>query len=61
MSKYVTAGNISALLSVMAIIVGAFGKNALSTFLNDPSTTQTVMTIIGAIGTLVAGVLPGIK
>jgi hypothetical protein len=61
MSKYLTAGNVSAVLSVLAIMVGAFGKNALSTFLNDPSTTQSIMVIIGAVGTLIAGALPGIK
>lgn len=61
MQKYLTAGNITAVLSVLAILAGAFGKSALATFLNDPSTTQALLTAGGAIGTLVSGVLPGIK
>jgi hypothetical protein len=61
MSKYLTAGNITAALSVAAILAGAFGKTALASFLNDPSTTQSILTAIGAIGTLFAGALNGVK
>lgn len=61
MMRFVTAGNVTAVLSVLAIIVGAFGKNALANFLNDPSTAQSIMSVIGAVGTLIAGVLPGVK
>jgi hypothetical protein len=61
MSKYITAGTVTAVLSVAAIIAGAFGKSALATFLNDPATGQTVLTLAGAIGTLISGVLSGIK
>jgi uncharacterized membrane protein len=61
MTKYVTAGTVTALLSVLAIIAGAFGKSALATFLNDPTTSQNVLLIAGSIGTLVSGVLAGVK
>ena len=59
--KYVTPGTVTAALSVAAIIAGAFGKSALATFLNDPSTAQTILTLAGAVGTLVAGLLNGVK
>jgi hypothetical protein len=61
MSKYITAGTVTALLSVLAIIAGAFGKSALAAFFNDPSTSQTVLTVAGAIGTLDSGLLSGVK
>jgi hypothetical protein len=61
MSKYLTKGNITAALSVLAIAAGAFGKSALATFLTDPSTTQTILTLIGSVGTLVAGAMQGVQ
>lgn len=61
MAKYLTPGTVTALLSVAAIVAGAFGKTALATFLNDPSTTQTLLTLAGAVGTLIAGILNGVK
>lgn len=61
MSKYLTLGNITAALSVMAILAGAFGKSALASFLNDPSTAQTVLSLLGSVGTLVAGAMQGVK
>lgn len=60
-NKYVTAGTVTAILSVLAIFAGAFGKSALATFLGDPSTAQTVLTIVGGVGTVVAGVLEGVS
>lgn len=61
MSKYLTLGNIAALLSVAAIIAGAFGKGALASFLNNPDTAQTILTVLGSIGTLVAGASKGVS
>lgn len=61
MSRFITLGNISAVLSVLAIMVGAFGKNTLANWLSDPDTAQTVFTFLGALGTLIAGVSPGMK
>jgi hypothetical protein len=61
MSKYLTLGNVTALLSVAAILAGAFGKAALKAFLDDPSTAQTVMTLIGAVLTLFAGAAKGVN
>jgi len=59
--KYLTAGNITAALSVAAVLAGAFGKTALQSFLNDPSTAQTLLTLIGSVGTLFAGAMNGVK
>lgn len=59
MSKYLTLGNITAVLSVAAIIAGAFGKSAMQTYLNDPNTAQTILTLAGAVGTLIAGAAKG--
>lgn len=61
MTKFLTAGTITAALSVAAILAGAFGYDGLSKFFNDPSTAQTVLTAAGAVGTIVAGLLDGIK
>lgn len=61
MSKYITSGTVTALLSVAAIIAGAFGKGALATFLNDPATAQTLLTLAGSVGTLISGILTGVK
>jgi hypothetical protein len=60
-SKYITPGTVTAVLSIAAIVAGAFGKSALATFLNDPSTTQTILTLAGSIGTLAAGLMNGVK
>jgi hypothetical protein len=60
-SKYLTLGNITALLSVAAILAGAFGKSALASFLNNPDTAQTVLALLGSVGTLVAGAMKGVN
>lgn len=61
MSKYLTQGNIAAILAITAIFAGAFGKGALASFLNDPDTTQTILTVVGALGTLIAGASKGVR
>jgi hypothetical protein len=61
MTKYITPGTITAVLSVAAIVAGAFGKTALAAFFTDPATAQSVLAAAGAVGTLVAGVLAGVK
>lgn len=58
--KYLTPGTIGAVLSVAAVIAGAFGKGALSTFLTDPSTAQNILLVVGAIGTLWSGAAAGV-
>lgn len=60
MSKYLTLGNITAVLSVGAILAGAFGKSALASFLNDPDTAQTVLALLASVGTIAAGVMKGV-
>jgi hypothetical protein len=59
--KYLTKGTIAAVLSIAAIMAGAFGYEAIGVFLNDPGTVTTVLTIAGAAGTLYAGIVDGIK
>lgn len=61
MKKFLSGGTVTAALSVAAILAGAFGYDALGKFLNDPATATTVLTVVGAVGTLVAGVLEGVK
>lgn len=59
--KYLTKGSITAVLSVAAILAGAFGKPGLATFLNNPDTAGAILTGVGSIGAVVAGVLEGVK
>ena len=59
--KYVTPGTITALLSIAAVAAGVFGKSGLEHFFSDPSTAQAVLVILGNVGTLVAGLLAGVK
>lgn len=61
MTKYITPATVTAALSIAAILAGAFGQTALQTFLNDPHTAQTVLTILGSVGSLVAAAMPGVK
>lgn len=58
--KYVTPGTVTAVLSLAAMLAAVFGKPALSTFFNDPTTAQAVIGAVGAVGTLVAGILKGV-
>lgn len=58
--KFLTPGTIGAVLSVAAVLAGAFGKEALSTFLADPSTAQNILLVIGSLGTLVSGAMAGV-
>ena len=60
LKKFITPGTITAILSVAAVIAGAFGKSALASFLSDPSTAQNILVTVGAVGTLVAGALAGV-
>lgn len=59
--KYLTRGTIAAVLSIAAILAGAFGYDAIGLFLNDPATVTTALTIAGAVGTLYAGITDGLK
>ena len=61
MTKFLTKGTITAVLSVAAILAGAFGKPYLATFLNDPTTVEQVLVGLGAIGGIVAGAMKGIN
>ena len=61
MSKYITPATVTAVLSIGAILAGAFGKTALQTFLNDPNTVQSVMTVLGSLGALIASAMPGVS
>lgn len=59
--NYVTPGTISAVLAFVAIIAGAFGQESLKAFLNDPSTAQTILSVVGGVLALVAGVAKGVE
>jgi len=59
--KYVTPGTVTAVLSIAAVLSGVFGKPALAHFFDDPTTSQAVLVVIGNVGTLVAGLLAGVK
>jgi hypothetical protein len=59
-SKYVTKGTVTAVLSVAAIAAGAFGKAGLAAFFSDPGTAGGILTVVGGIGALVAGALSGV-
>lgn len=61
MERFVSKGTVAAALSVTAILAGAFGYDALGRFLNDPTTVTTVLTVVGALGTIYAGVAEGLK
>lgn len=58
--SYMTAGTITAVLAFLAIIAGAFGQEGLKTFLADPTTAETILSLVGAVLALVAGVLKGV-
>lgn len=59
--KYVTSGTVTAVFAIAAVLAGAFGKTGLEHFFEDPSTAQSLLTVIGTVGTLVAGLLNGVK
>lgn len=61
LAKYVTPGTVTAVLSVLALIAGLFGKPALQTFLADPDTAQSVLQAVGLVGSLFAGFMQGVK
>lgn len=53
-------GAITGVLSFLSVLCGLFGKPALGTFLNDPTTAQTVLVVAGGLGGLVGGILKGV-
>lgn len=61
MKKFVTPGAVTGLLTVAAVAAGIAGKSELAAFLGSPDTANAVVSLVGAVGTLVAGLLPGLK
>lgn len=61
LNKFVTKGTVTAVLSVAAILAGAFGYAPLKGFFEDPHTADAILTAAGAIGTLAAGIMQGVK
>lgn len=59
--KYATKGSITAVLSVAAIVAGAFGYSPLQSFFADPATADNITQAIGLIGALAAGFMQGVK
>ncbi|ACL57035.1 hypothetical protein [Methylobacterium nodulans] len=60
MTKFLTPGVVTGLLSGAAIGVSLAGKPALSAFLNAPSTAVNALAALGAVGALAAGLLKGV-
>lgn len=61
MKKFATPGAVTGLLTVAAVAAGIAGKSELAAFLGSPETANAVVSLVGAVGTLVAGLLPGLK
>ncbi|ACL62048.1 hypothetical protein [Methylobacterium nodulans] len=61
MTKFLTPGVVTGLLSAAAIGASLAGKPALAAFLTDPSTAANVLAALGAIGALAAGLLKGVR
>ncbi|ACL61346.1 hypothetical protein [Methylobacterium nodulans] len=61
MTKFLTPGVVTGLLSAAAIGASLAGKPTLAAFLTDPSTAANVLAALGAIGALAAGLLKGVR
>jgi hypothetical protein len=59
--KFVTPGTIAAVLAIAAGLAGQFGQAGLAHFFADPSTSQSVLTMISSALTLYAGIAVGVK
>jgi hypothetical protein len=59
--NFVTTGSVAGVLAFMAVIAGAFGKPALASFFNDPTTAANVATLLGSALTLYAGMAQGLR
>lgn len=54
-------GVLTAVLTVIALVASAAGKKELADFLGSPAMADALQTAIVAGGTIVAGVLEGVK
>jgi uncharacterized membrane protein YfcA len=61
MSKYITAGSITGVLSVLATIAGILHYSPLQAVLSDPNTAAAITTIIGVVGSAVSAFMVGNK
>jgi hypothetical protein len=60
LSRFITKGTISAVLSVITLILGSTGHGALATILTDPNTIQNILIMISAGSALYAGAAQGV-
>jgi threonine/homoserine/homoserine lactone efflux protein len=56
-----TAGPLTGILTFIATVVSLFNMDTLASFLRDPQTAQTVVTVVAGIMSIVSGVLAGIQ
>lgn len=61
LKSLLTAGPITGILTFIATVLSLFNLDTLATFLRDPETAQTVVTVAAGIMSIVSGVLTGIQ
>ncbi|ACA20257.1 hypothetical protein M446_5980 [Methylobacterium sp. 4-46] len=61
MTKILTPGVVTGLLSAAAVAASLAGRPALAAFFQDPGTAANVLALLGAAGALAAGFLKGAR
>lgn len=61
MAFQISSGVVAAILTVAAMGASLAGKSQLAAFLGSPDAATAVTAIVGSVGTIVAGVMQGIK
>lgn len=61
MTRFLTGGTVAAGLSLAALAATAVGKPQLGAFLGSGEAANAVQLVVAGVGTLVAGVLGGIR
>jgi tetrahydromethanopterin S-methyltransferase subunit C len=57
----VSKGLVSAGVTVLAMGLTFAGKSQLAAYFNDPGTVDNIVLLIGTVGSLVSGILEGVK
>ena len=61
MTKYLTPGVITGVLTAAAAVASFMGQDTLAAFFGDPTTAANVTQAVTAIGAIIAGFLSGVK
>ncbi|MGY2050784.1 hypothetical protein [Methylobacterium sp. JK268] len=61
MTKFLTPGVVTGMLSAASVGAGLAGRPALAAYLDDPSTAANLLALLGAAGALAAGFLKGVR